>query len=109
VKIAKITAILMLGACATLTAGCATSFTGSPHVENGRQGCESKCKSQGMEVAGMVYMGEYTSGCVCVVPGQSASRHSLMMAAASGAGAGSAGVVMQMRRQEEQQRQMSMH
>ncbi len=84
-------------------AGCATSFTGSPHVENGRQGCESKCKSQGMEVAGMVYMGEYTDGCVCIVPGQSAARRRLLMAAVDGAAAGSAGVVLQMRQQQEQQ------
>jgi hypothetical protein len=89
-----------------LIGGCATSFTGSPHVENGRQGCEAKCRSQGMEVGGMVYMGEYTSGCVCVVPGQSASRKSTLMAASEGAGAGAVGVVMQMR-QQEQQRQFS--
>ncbi|MEB2312167.1 MAG: hypothetical protein OZ921_04115 [Sorangiineae bacterium] len=92
----------------SLTAGCATSFTGSPHVENGRQGCESKCKSQGMEVAGMVYMGEYTDGCVCVVPGQSASRRQLLMAAANGAAAGSAGVVLQMRRQQEENQRQSL-
>lgn len=92
----------------SLTAGCATSFTGSPHVENGRQGCESKCKSQGMEVAGMVYMGEYTDGCVCVVPGQSASRRQLLMAATSGAGAGATGVVLQMRRQQEENQRQSL-
>lgn len=85
--------------------GCATNFTGSPHVEDGRKGCEAKCTSQGMEVAGMVYMGEYTSGCVCSVPGQSASSRKLMMASASGAGAGAAGVVMQKRKDDEAQRQ----
>ncbi len=92
-----------------LLGGCATSFTGSPHIENGRKGCDAKCSSQGMEVAGMVYMGEYTSGCVCSVPGQSASKKNLMMATAAGAGAGAAGVVMQMRRNEEAQRRQAMH
>jgi hypothetical protein len=101
-SIRKLIAVVMVGGCSIAIAGCATNFTGSPHIEDGRRGCEAKCKPQGMEVAGMVYMGEYTSGCVCVVPGQSASRHSLMMAAGTGAGAGSAGVVMQMRRQQEQ-------
>jgi hypothetical protein len=82
--------------------GCATSFTGDPHIENGRSGCEAKCKGQGMALAGMVFMGEYTSGCVCTVPGQAAAVGGQLLAAAeAGAGAGSAGVVMQMRRQQE--------
>jgi len=90
-------------------AGCATSFTGDPHIENGRQGCEQKCKGQGMALAGMVFMGEYTSGCVCTVPGQAASAGQQLLAAAqAGAGAGSAGVVMQMRRQAEQQQRTTM-
>jgi hypothetical protein len=84
--------------------GCATSFTGDPHIENGRSGCEAKCKGQGMALAGMVFMGEYTSGCVCAVPGQSASVGGQLFAASqAGAAAGSAGVVMQMRRAQQQQ------
>jgi len=83
-----------------LTGGCATSFTGSAHIEGGRQACESKCRGQGMEVAGMVYMGEYSSACVCEIPGKSASAHNVMMAAA-GATGGAAGVIMQ---QQQSQR-----
>ena len=85
-----------------LTGGCATSFTGSPYVENGRSGCEAKCKGQGMELIGMVYMGEYSDACVCGTPGRSASSDSHAIAAAGAVAAGSAGVVMQMRRQQEQ-------
>jgi hypothetical protein len=89
--------------------GCATSFTGDPHIENGRAGCEAKCKGQGMALAGMVFMGEYTSGCVCTVPGQSASVGGRLYAAAqAGATAGSAGVVMQMRRAQQQNSNNSM-
>lgn len=89
-------------------AGCQTTFTGDPHIENGHAGCEEKCKGQGMALAGMVFMGEYTSGCVCTVPGQSAStRDQVLAAAETGAAAGSTGVVMQMRRQEEQRRMYS--
>lgn len=102
-SIREVVACFIVVFSAATASGCATNFTGSPHVEDGRRGCEAKCKSQGMEVAGMVYMGEYTSGCVCVVPGQTASRQQLMMAAGAGAGAGSAGVVMQMRSQQQQQ------
>ena len=89
--------------------GCATSFTGDPHIENGRSGCEAKCKGQGMALAGMVFMGEYTSGCVCTVPGQSASAGGQLFAAAqAGAAAGSAGVVLQMRRQQQNNNNNSM-
>lgn len=77
--------------------GCATSFTGSPHVEDGRAGCDKKCKSQGMEVAGMVYMGEYSDACVCSVPGQSAGNKHKLLAAVAGSGAAAAGVVLQTR------------
>jgi hypothetical protein len=90
--------------CILALAGCATSFTGSPYVENGRQGCESKCKGQGMDVAGMVYMGEYSSACVCVTPGQAASRRGLVIAAGGGVAGAVAGVEMQ-RQQQERERQ----
>jgi hypothetical protein len=95
---------LVIGLALTLM-GCATSFTGSPHIENGRAGCEEKCKGQGMQVAGMVYMGEYSSACVCEVPRGSASlsRRELLVSSAGGAGGAAAGVMMQMRRAQQQQ------
>jgi hypothetical protein len=80
---------------------CATSFTGSPYVEGGRSGCEAKCRAAGMEVVGLVYMGEYSDACVCGVPGRAASRSRLLaQATAAIAGAG-AGVAMQMQRQSQ--------
>ena len=84
------------------TGACATSFTGSAFVEDGRSGCEAKCKGQGMEVAGMVYMGEYSDACVCTVPGKTASASKQLVASAGAVAGASAGVVMQMRRNEEQ-------
>lgn len=92
---------LGLGVWLATLLGCATNFTGSPHVENGRAGCEQKCKAQGMEVAGMVYMGEYSDACVCSVPGQAAARNRQLVASVAGAGAGAAGVVMQARRDSD--------
>jgi len=83
---------------------CATSFTGSAYVDDGRSGCERKCKGQGMELVGMVYMGEYSDACVCAAPGRSASSNQRLLASATSVTAGAAGVVMQMRRQEEQSR-----
>lgn len=98
--IREITALALVG----LIAGCATSFTGSPHVENGRSGCESKCKGQGMEVAGMIYMGEYSSACVCEVPGQHASRRRILVGASGAVAGGVAGVEMQRQREEQNRR-----
>ena len=88
---------------ATLGTACATSFTGSAHVEEGRGGCERKCKGQGMEVTGMVYMGEYSDACICSVPGQTSSRQQRVLAGGAAVAGASAGVVMQMRAQEQSQ------
>ena len=97
----KALVLLVLGVVAS---GCATSFTGAPHVADGRAGCEAKCKEQGMSLAGMVFMGEYTSGCVCTLPGQTASAARQVVAAAeAGAAAGGTGVVLQMQREQQQQ------
>jgi outer membrane lipoprotein SlyB len=100
--------LLFLSSLAFGLAGCATTFTGSPHVEGGRSACEQKCTSQGMEAAGMVYMGEYSSACVCQVPGKSASRGRMLIATAGAVGGGVAGVEMQ-RQQNERNRQNQHH
>ena len=97
--------VAFVGALFLSITGCATTFTGSPHVENGRSGCESKCKGQGMEVAGMVYMGEYSSACVCEVPGQHASRGKLTLGASGAVAGGVAGVEMQRQANEQRNRQ----
>ena len=98
-------ALVTLGttAAAMATTACATSFTGSAHVDDGRAGCERKCKGQGMEVAGMVYMGEYSDACVCGVPGQTGALRSKFLASAGAIAGGSAGVVMQMQQQQAAQ------
>jgi len=59
------------------------------------------CSAQGMELAGMVIMGEYSDGCICTLPGQDQATVS-----AAGAQAAAAGVRMQMTAAEaESQRQ----
>ena len=76
---------------------CATSFQGSAKTEDGKAGCEKKCASEGLELAGMVYMGEYSDACVCEVKGHgsASSRSELLVGSAGGVG-GAAGVMMQM-------------
>jgi hypothetical protein len=95
--------ILKVGMCsvvALVMGGCATSFTGSAHVEDGRSGCEVKCRGQGMELVGMVYMGEYSSACVCAIPGQATAVETLRAASSGAVASGAAGVIMQMRAQQ---------
>jgi hypothetical protein len=88
---------LVLGATA-----CTTSFTGSATVEGGPSGCETKCREGGMQLVGMVYMGEYSDACVSALPGKAASSEKYLLASAAVAG-GAAGVVMQKRREQETQ------
>ncbi len=45
--------------------GCATTFMGSAKIKGGPSECEAKCKEWGMELVGMVALGEYTDGCIC--------------------------------------------
>jgi len=96
----------------TLLVGCATSFTGSPHIDPAT--CQQKCGASQMQMTGMVYMGEYSSACICEVPraaplpspAQPAPPPAAAAPSASAAAAaGAAGVVMQMRRAAAQSAQ----
>lgn len=88
----------------SMLAGCVgqTSFTGSPIVPGGRPGCEERCASYGMQLVGMVHMGEsYTDGCICGVPGQPGVASCNAAAAAPAI----AGVIIQKQREEQQRQQ----
>lgn len=89
----------------TVLSGCATSFTGDSHVPGGASGCQSACSAQGLELVGMVLMGEYSDGCICKVRGRSGAT-SQDEQLAVGAGPAAVGVVMAMRARDQQQRQM---
>lgn len=76
---------------------CATQFSGSPQVRGGVAGCISRCRSQNMVLGAYVYVGEYSTACVC--------EPSTRTAAASGATASvpaAVGVALQMRRHQDQ-------
>jgi hypothetical protein len=82
-----------------LTCGCvtpATEFRGSPLVPDGPKGCKAVCEGWGMELAGMVQMGQYSNGCICQVKGQPS--------AAVGA-AGPAVTGVQQRKAEEEKKE----
>lgn len=49
--------------------GCFAQFTGAARVDGGPAGCRSTCDGWGMDLVGMVKMGEYSDGCICQVRG----------------------------------------
>lgn len=58
----------LAGLAAFALGGCApTHFYGSAKVEKGPRGCSDQCQAWGMELVGMVKMGEYSDGCICQV------------------------------------------
>lgn len=61
-----------------------TNFTGAAKVPKGAEGCRTICSSYGMELTGMVALGEYSDGCICEVPGKGKPASS-NAAAATGA------------------------
>jgi hypothetical protein len=99
---------LFLGLVTLLLPACATSFTGSAHIEGGRSGCESKCAGQGLAMSGLVYLGEYSSACVCsaLAPsgaGGALSQSSTERTAGAAAAGAVAGVMMQMAKDDQEQ------
>lgn len=73
---------------AALATGCvATTFRGNSKIETGPSGCRAVCQRWGMELAGMVQMGEYSNGCICQVPGRSVAPSEAAAAALPGVAA----------------------
>src|SRR5262249_22125586 len=71
-----------------------TQFLGSAKVPNGPTGCRAICQELGMNLAGMVVMGEYSDGCICQVHETPVSVREAATAALSAV----VGVVEQQRR-----------
>src|SRR5215471_2431547 len=88
--------------------GCATSFTGDPHVPGGPSGCIAKCNAWRMELVGMVSMGEYSDGCICRIPQRvgAAGESSTENGSIAGAAAAGAAVFVSMQERQRQQNQM---
>lgn len=73
---------------AALATGCvATTFRGNPKIETGPSGCRAVCQGWGMELAGMVQMGEYSNGCICQVKGTNVAPRDAAAAALPGVAA----------------------
>jgi hypothetical protein len=89
---------ILIVALVIAAAGCATAFYGSAKVKNGAEGCKTECDARGMDVAGMVVMGEYSDGCICQVRG--AANKAALNGGPAAAGAVD-GVMMQKQREAE--------
>jgi hypothetical protein len=89
--------------------GCATTFEGDAHVPDGASGCQNLCRAQGLEMVGMVLMGEYSDGCICKVRNAGAATMTDEQIAVAGAGPAAVGVVTAMRAQQQQHRAAGMH
>ncbi len=77
-----------------MLAGCATQFYGDAHITP--DACAAKCSAARMEVGGMVYLGEYSSACVCQVPRAAPATTAPAVGAVA---APAVGVVLRMREQ----------
>lgn len=83
---------VVLAVAVAALAGCVTTtFTGAAKVPGGPDGCRARCEGWGMQLAGMVQLGEYSDGCICEVKRVGAGTSS-----ASAAIPAAAGVHMQM-------------
>jgi hypothetical protein len=103
--------IVVMGLTIALSA-CMTQFYGSPKVDKGPAGCKAACDGWGMDLAGMVKMGEYSDGCICQVRPSAApgtpGRSGASISAATGVylqmqAAAAAAAANQQRMQQEQQ------
>jgi hypothetical protein len=87
--------------------GCAaplTTFTGDPKIKEGPSGCEAKCNAWGMELVGMVALGEYTEGCICKKKGSELSMQDIgetLSLSLGGLGGGAVAAVESERRDRE--------
>lgn len=82
--------------------GCATMFFGDANIKGGPEGCRATCQQWGMELAGMVQMGEYSNGCICQVKPQDGQNQPPAVSAVGGAAPAVSGVMMQMQRSQQQ-------
>ena len=94
------TVIGLIGA--LLLSGCATSFTGSAHI--GPNECAERCREIGGHMDSYVYMGQYSTACVCR-PGSAPSAGPRATGSEGSVAGAVAGVWMQMQENDRRRRQ----
>lgn len=96
---------MLLGLIVTADLGCATSFTGSAQYPGGPAACFRNCQGQRMRMAQYVYVGSYSSACVCEIipPGERAAAGATG-GSSGGTSAAAVAVMTAMRERERQSR-----
>ena len=94
--------LLLIGLLLGSSIACNTQFIGDPHISPAA--CQARCAQSNLQMAGMVYMGEYSSACICEV-GKAGAPSGVAVAGAMGA---APGVIMQMQREQAQARAATM-
>lgn len=95
---------LFLGVLGLIGLGCASQWK----ISGGPQECVSMCKGWGMELAGMVGVGnqdptgEGATACVCQVPGKSGA-----VTGSAGIAAGSGAIIAAIQEKERQEQQQA--
>ena len=79
---------------------CATSFQGEAHFPGGPKGCFDRCAADGLVMQSYVFVGEYTSGCVCSLKLRKAESEQPQADASAASSAAAVGVITQMRNAE---------
>lgn len=94
VKILVVASVLAL----SITGCGATSFEGSAYFPGGAPACMSHCASANMEMDSFVFMGAYSTACICRL--KTAGGHARANGGSAGAtsGAAVAGIVIQRQR-----------
>jgi hypothetical protein len=92
---------VVVGGFGLLVTACATSFYGDAMFPGGARHCWDKCRGLNLEMASFVYVGEYSTACVCKPQGTAAralnGEHDQAAVVAA-----AAGVELQRRRLEQQ-------
>lgn len=96
-RIPRLVALPLFALGIILGAGCATTFVGDAHFGGPRK-CFKECRRQNMNMAGYVYLGRYSSACICEVKGGGTRRRAVINSSTGAVGGTAAGVIMQMRR-----------
>jgi hypothetical protein len=58
-------AALGLVLAASALPGCGTSFEGAARFPGGVAGCMRQCRNRNLEMSSFIYIGEYSTACVC--------------------------------------------
>jgi hypothetical protein len=94
-------ALLFLTVAVFSSFGCGTTFNGDAHFPGGIPNCQTRCAKDGLSMAAYVYLGEFTTGCVCSAAKPSEGQPTAPSAQVDGVAAAQAVAVAYQRRNQD--------